>query len=390
MAGKPGALVALACAAVLLAPGCFGPRGGALCDTPKQAPRPDRVPRNKAFLIGVAPSRSGAAMYVETATGAFQSLNRGRNWRRLGPGYNVLAIDPGQPERMVASGFRSLMWTDDGGRRWTRSELSRCATPYDGAALTPNPRLAYSWGGGGISSSDPWFGGVYRSEDQARSFERVASWEPNAVAVDPHDARTVYVATQGGIYRTTSAGSSWTEIGHGQSSDYWLLALAPSDSNVVYAVGDGTRMVWSSDGAGGNDQFLFRTRDGGRTWEKVLEIFNISGIAVDARNRDVVYVDAEKLTPRTDTSILLKTRDGGTSWQTLSAEKAAFAPSLGEASEPTGPAAPSGDLVADPLQPGLLYEQQRFGVAKSTDGGRTFQILQPPGWRRPRRDASRG
>jgi photosystem II stability/assembly factor-like uncharacterized protein len=382
-AGRSSAIVAvIGCLAGVV--GCGGPRGGALCDVPKTAPRPDRVSAKKAFLLEVVRSGSGSALYVETAHGAFESKDSGRSWRRIGPGYNVNSVDPVRPARMTASGSGSLMWTSDGGFHWVRSKLARCATPLDGAKLTSTPKLAYSWGGGGISSSDPWFGGIFRSTDGARSFERVASWEPNAVAVDPNNPRALYAATQDGLFKTTSAGSSWDEIGHGLTDDWWLVTVAPGNSNVIYAVGDGTRFLDSANGEGGNDRILFRTTDGGKTWKKVLDIFDIAGVAIDASDPNVVYVDGEKLGPRAGTAVSLKTETGGATWQTLLTEATRGGPTVAEASEPTGPAASGGSLIADPVHPGVVYQQRRYGIGRSTDGGRTFRLLHPPGWPVPK------
>jgi photosystem II stability/assembly factor-like uncharacterized protein len=345
---------------------------------PKTAPRPDRLSAKQAFLIDVVRSGERSALYVETAHGAFETTDGGGSWRRLGPGYNVAGIDPLHPQRMVALGFRSLMWTADGGQHWTRAKVARCATPLDGAELTSTPSLSYSWGGGGLTSSAPWFGGIFRSTDGAKSFERVASWEPNAVAIDPNNPRTLFAATQDGLFKTTSAGSSWDEIGHDLTDDWWLVTVAPTDSDVIYAVGDGTKFLDAANGEGGDDQILFRSVDGGKTWKKVLNIFDIGGVAVDAVDSSIVYVDGEKLGPRGGTAVFLKTQDGGASWQTLSAEMTRGGPTIAEASETNGPALSGGSLIADPTKPRVLYQQLRYGIGRSTDGGRTFSLLRPP------------
>jgi photosystem II stability/assembly factor-like uncharacterized protein len=232
-------------------------------------------------------------------------------------------------------------------------------------------------------SSDPWFGGIFRSTDGGRSFERVASWEPNAVAIDRRNPRTVYAATQDGLFRTTSAGESWDEIGQDLSDDYWLVTLAPSDSDIVYAVGDGKRFLDAANGEGGSDQILIRSLDGGKTWRKVLDIFDIAGVAIDASDPSVVYVDGEKLGRRTGTVVFLNKEDGGIRWQTLSSETTRGGATLGEAAETTGPAASGGSLIADPVQPRVVYQHQRYGIGRSTDGGRTFHVLHPPGWNTP-------
>jgi photosystem II stability/assembly factor-like uncharacterized protein len=196
------------------------------------------------------------------------------------------------------------------------------------------------------------------------------------LAVDPRDTRIWYVATVGGVWKTTNAGTTFTPIFDEQSSfSIGCVTIDPNDSLVVW-VGSGEnnsqRSVSWGDG-------VYKSTDGGRTWTNVglQKSEHIGKIVVDPRNSNVVYVAAQGPLwgPGGDRG-LYKTTDGGKSWK----------PAL-TISENTGVT----DLVMDPANPDVLYaasyQRRRHvytlinggpesAIHKSMDGGATWTKLE--------------
>ncbi len=190
--------------------------------------------------------------------------------------------------------------------------------------------------------------------------------------------RTYYFgATGGGVWKTEDAGETWHNISDGSfhTASVGAIAVAPSDPNVIY-VGMGEhppRGVAMSHGDG-----VYRSTDGGATWTHVgLEATRlISRIRVDPRDPDVVYVAAQGAAfgPTKDRGIY-RSKDGGKTWQQV-----LFV------SDTAGAA----DLSMDPTNPRILYaafwDYMRYpweirsggpgsGIWKSTDGGDTWKKI---------------
>ena len=195
------------------------------------------------------------------------------------------------------------------------------------------------------------------------------------LAVDPRDARVWYIATVGGVWKTTNAGTTFTPIFDDQKSfSIGCVTIDPHDSLVVW-VGSGEnnsqRSVSMGDG-------VYKSIDGGKSWKNVgLEKSeHISKIVVDPRDSNVVYVAAQGplWAPGGDRG-LYKTTDGGKTWKGVLT-----------ISENTGVT----DVVLDPSNPDILYasayQRRRHvftlidggpesAIHKSTDGGKSWTKL---------------
>ena len=198
-----------------------------------------------------------------------------------------------------------------------------------------------------------------------------------AVAGDPVNKQVFYFgATGGGIWKTEDGGISWRNVSDGfvNTGSVGALAVAQSNPNVVYA-GMGEACV-RGDASYGDG--VYKSTDGGKTWTHIgLEATrSIARVRVHPNNPDLVYVAAlgDPWGPSKDRGVF-RSKDGGRTWQ-----KILFR------SEQAGAA----DLVMDPSDPNTLYastlELQRFpwglrsagpgtGLFKSTDGGDTWTEL---------------
>ena len=192
-----------------------------------------------------------------------------------------------------------------------------------------------------------------------------------AVTGDPSDPRIFYFgAVDGGVWKTTNAGNSWVNLTDGKSNiaSVGAIAVAPSDHNVLYVGGGEADFREDYTYGDGMD----RSTDGGHTWSHLGldDARHIARIVVDPRDADLVYVAAmgHGAGPN-PTRGVFRSRDGGRTWQ-----KVLFL------DDSTGAI----DLEMDPSNPRILYAAMwrmqrhpwgftagagRSGLWKSTDAG---------------------
>jgi photosystem II stability/assembly factor-like uncharacterized protein len=182
-------------------------------------------------------------------------------------------------------------------------------------------------------------GGVWKSDDYGRTwhpiFDDQATQSIGAIAVTPSNPEIVYVATgEGlqrpdlsvgdGIYKSTDAGKTWTHLGLRDGQQIPALAVDPRNPNRIFAA------VLGHPYGPNPERGIFRSTDGGATWEKVLfkdENTGGSDVEIDPSNPDTVYASLwqSRLGPWEDNNSfagtgggLFKSTDGGTTWRKLS------------------------------------------------------------------------
>jgi photosystem II stability/assembly factor-like uncharacterized protein len=197
-----------------------------------------------------------------------------------------------------------------------------------------------------------------------------------AVAGVPGDPATFYFGSvDGGVWKTTDAGVTWKPtFDHEPVASIGALAVSPSNPNVIY-VGTGESDI-RSDLASGNG--VYKSTDGGVTWKHIglKETRQISRIAIDPSNPDVVYVGAlgHAYGP-SDQRGVFKSSDGGTTWTRVLYK---------------GPEVGVSDLAIAAAKPGVLFASlwnahrppwstyapltgPGSGLYRSTDAGATWQ-----------------
>ncbi|MBD3220344.1 glycosyl hydrolase, partial [bacterium] len=241
-------------------------------------------------------------------------------------------------------------------------------------AVASDPRLVYV----GAAS-----GGVWKSDDGAVTFEPVFDDHDQsigAIAIDQARPDTVWVGTGepwvrnsvsvgDGVYRSTDGGESWHHMGLARTERIGRIALDPVDSSTVYVAALGH--LWNAN----EDRGLYRTRDGGESWQKVLHVDEDTGcadVAVVPGAPSVVFAAMWEFRRAPDFfhsggpgSGLYRSVDGGETWERLAE------------------GLPEGELgriaiAVSPARPGRVYalvESQDTALYRSDDLGTTWQRI---------------
>ncbi|HEY1555811.1 MAG TPA: hypothetical protein VGF94_13325 [Kofleriaceae bacterium] len=233
-------------------------------------------------------------------------------------------------------------------------------------------------------------GGVWRSFDGGTTFKPVFDKEAvqsiGAITIDPSNPKTIWVGTGeawtrnsaslgDGIYRSTDGGETWTNMGLRESERISRIVVHPHNSNIVFACAPGK--LWSDS----RDRGLYRTADGGRTWQLVLAGANpstgCSSVTMDPKNPDVMLAGMWDFRRKGWTfrsggegpdspsgSGMFRSTDGGRTWTSIAREKGL-------------PAGPWGrvEVVYAPSDARVVYalvESKDSALYRSDDGGATW------------------
>ena len=211
-------------------------------------------------------------------------------------------------------------------------------------------------------------------------FDQQASYSIGTLCIDPNNPSVVYVGTGenvsgrhvgwgDGIYKSENGGKSWTNIGMKQSEHIGKILVDPRNSNILFVAAEGP--LWSS----GGERGVYKSNDGGNSWELVLEIDKNTG-ATDLEfmpgNPDVIYAAAYQrqrqvwsLMGGGPNSGIYKSSDQGDTWKRM------------ETGLPKGDMGKIG-LAVTPANPSLVYatieaKQSEKGFYRSMDQGESWE-----------------
>ncbi|MEC7724107.1 MAG: hypothetical protein VYD05_01245, partial [Planctomycetota bacterium] len=245
-------------------------------------------------------------------------------WKQLGPvqsGGRIvdIAVNPKRPqEYWLASASGGVWHTTNGGVSFEPQLQNAYTISVGDLAVAPSdPRVVYvGTGEGNNQRSSFWGDGVYRSDDSGETWKWVGlagTDHIGRVVVHPDDPDTVYVAALGalyssneqrGLYKTTDGGASWDKVLY-ISEDVGVVdvVMHPQIPDVLFAASyERRRRAWNFE-EGGEGSRIYRSIDGGTTWEtlgKGLPDGKLGRIGLDCylRDGDTIYASIENLNPR--------------------------------------------------------------------------------------------
>lgn len=230
-------------------------------------------------------------------------------------------------------------------------------------------------------------GGVWKSQDGGVRFNSIFDGycqSIGVVSIDPNDPDNTYwvgtgetwtrnsVSMGDGIYKTTDGGKNWTKMGLEKTDRIASIQIHPSNSNIIYAAALGA--LWGNS----NDRGVYKTEDGGKTWNKILFVNNTTGcseLVMDPFNPEVLYAafwefrrTAHSFNSGGMNSALYKSNDGGKTWQKL------------QNGLPKGKLGRIAVTIA-PSNPQIVYavmeaeKKEEKGLYRSDDGGANWKFL---------------
>ena len=273
-----------------------------------------------------------------------------------------------QAEKYDETFFNNFEWRNIGPNRGGRS-LSSMGSPG-----RPNEYYFGATGGGLWKTTDggnTWFpvtdGKITSSSIGAVA---VAETNPDIVYIGGGETQLRGSITQGdGVYRSTDGGETWRHVGLRETQAIARIRIHPTDPDIVYVAALGHPY-------GDNEQRgIFRSKDGGNSWEKILYKSPKAGgvdISIDRTNPKVIYASlwqvyrrAWKMWGGGPFSGIYKSTDGGDTWTELTKN-----PGM-----PEGPIGKIGMAVspADANRVWAIVEAPEGGVFRSDDGGKSWE-----------------
>ncbi|MEO1651938.1 MAG: hypothetical protein AAFU64_00185 [Bacteroidota bacterium] len=286
--------------------------------------------------------KNNRVLYVGAAGGGvWVSANGGASFQPIfddhAQSIGNIALDPQQPDKVIWVGT---------GETWTRNS---------------------------VSVGD----GLYRSTDGGVNFKKIGfekSERISSIEIDPNNSDVVYVGVLGalwgdseerGVYKTTNGGETWEKLLYiDQTTGCGDLVMDPNDPNTLYAsMWEFRRTAWSFS-SGGDKSALYKSTDGGKTWNKIHNGYpegKLGRIAVSVApsNSNILYsvLETEKDSERG----LYRSDDGGKSWKHLNSD-------FGLVVRPFY----FSRITIDPRNPDVVVKAGLYGSI-SRDGGKTFK-----------------
>lgn len=230
-------------------------------------------------------------------------------------------------------------------------------------------------------------GGVWKSVDGGKTFEPIFDDQTaaaiGALAVAPSDPNIVWVGTGeawtirpsdvmgDGIYKSDHAGATWKNMGLRETGRIGRIIVHPTNPDIVYACALG-RVTGPQQERG-----VFRTKDGGETWERVLFVdqdTGCSGLAMDPKNPDVLFAGTWQVVMHTwgmfsggPGSGIYVSRDAGSTWKKVEHEGLPTAP-LGKIDVAFAPTNPQRVFA-------LIQTATQGSLWRSDDGGAAWKLV---------------
>ncbi|HZO20933.1 MAG TPA: hypothetical protein VFB37_00425, partial [Steroidobacteraceae bacterium] len=327
-------------------------------------------------------------MYAGAVSAQVDSqLFSGMRWRQIGPfrGGRVVAVSgvPGDPATWYFGAVAGGVWkSSNAGDTWQAVfDGQKIASIGAIAVADSNHDILYVGTGEACPRGNITYGdGVYKSVDAGKTWEHMGlddTRQIGAVIVDPRNPEVVLVAALGhafgpneqrGVFRTADGGKTWQRVLYRDRDTGAIdLAFDPHHPDVVFAsLWQMRRQPWSFS-SGGPGSGLYRSSDNGLTWKQIqghglpAAPLGRIGISVSGADGQRVYASVEA-----KEGGIFRSDDGGANWSRIN-EDHRFRQRAWYYSH----------IFADPVARDTVYVLNT-GAFRSTNGGKDFQLLPAP------------
>jgi len=306
----------------------------------------------------------------------------GLKWRALGPALmsgriGDIAVNPRDKAHWYVAVASGNLWeTRNGGVTFKPIFDDQGSYSLGCVAIDPTqPQVVWLGTGENNSQRSVSYGdGVYKSRDGGRSWQHMGlkeSMHIGEIVIHPRDGDIVYVAAMGplwgpggdrGLYKTTDGGATWERILHiGEDTGVVCLEMDPRDPDVLYAAAyQRRRHTWTLID-GGPESGIHKSTDGGKTWREINKGLPSGdkgriGLALAPAAPDTLYAIVEAAG---DQSGFYRSSDRGENWQRMSGY-VSDSPQYYQ------------EIYVDPHDPSRIYSMDTY-LQRSRDGGATWQ-----------------
>jgi photosystem II stability/assembly factor-like uncharacterized protein len=314
-------------------------------------------------------------------------LYGGLRWRMIGPfrgGRTVAATGvPSQPNVFFVAASNGGVWkTTDYGRTWVPIFDDQPTGSVGALAVAPSdPNVIFVGSGEGLQRPDLSTGnGIYKSTDGGRTWQHLGlrdGQQISAILIDPRDPRRVLVAVLGhpygpnaerGVFRSTDGGQSWEKVLYkDDNTGAVALAFDPADQQTVYAdllasrQGPWENGAWQGPGSG-----LYKSTDGGTTWRQLTRGLPTPKEGLGRIGVAVAPSDPNRLYAMVDAPRLggvYRSDDAGESWRRVNTEQRVWGRGFDFA-----------EVKVDPKDRDMIYVANT-STYRSSDAGQSFTAI---------------
>jgi len=316
------------------------------------------------------------------------SSANGLKWRSIGPyrGGRVLAVTGvvGDPNTFYFGAVAGGVWrSTNAGLSWTPLFDKQPISSIGAIAVADsNPNVIYVGTGEACIRGNISYGnGVYKSTDGGKTWANIGLKDTQHIAsivIHPRDADVVFVAALGhaygpnaerGVFRSVDGGKTWEKVlSKDEHTGAIDLVMDPHNPNVLFAaLYQVQRTPWSLE-SGGPGSGLYKSIDGGTTWKHLegnglpSSLMGRIGVSVSGGDSDRVYA----LIEAKDANGLYRSEDGGESWTKVNDDQRL-----------TQRAWYFTHIFADPKSIDTVY-MLNTGAFRSLNGGKTLELLPAP------------
>jgi photosystem II stability/assembly factor-like uncharacterized protein len=342
-----------------------------------------------SFLILALVAAAGLTPAGGPGGGIDPGLLTQLRWRMIGPfrgGRTVAAVGvPGQPNVFYMGVNNGGVWkTDDAGRTWRPLFDGQPTQSIGALAVAPSdPRVIYAGSGEGLQRPDLSVGdGIYKSTDGGETWEHLGLRDGQQipmVLVDPGDPNRVFAAVLGhpygpnaerGVFRSTDGGRTWEKVLYrGENTGAVDLAFDPADPRVLYS------SLWAARQApweiGASFQVagsgLYKSTDGGGSWQELTRGLPSAAEGLGRISIGVAPSRPGRMYLQVDADAAhggtYRSDDGGASWRRVNSEPRIW-----------GRGGDFAEVRVDPKNPDVVYVCNT-STYRSTDGGESFTAI---------------